>query len=142
MKKGDLVFVYGTLRRGQSADLSKKANSTYICADRINGEMYNIGWFPGVNDIIPVDKGGFNEGQPTIEGEVFRVEHDSLVRLLDLYEGHPDFFNRIQVSTENGLTAWVYQYPWDVSTKEPIPNGDWTMRGVGANERVPQQQVA
>lgn len=144
MKKGDLVFVYGTLRRGQSADLSKKANVTFITSDRINGDMYNIsGWFPGVNDLTPVEKGGFNEGQPTVEGEVFRIDHPSMCMLLDNYEGYPDLYDRVQVSTENGLTVWVYIYPHDVSTKEPIPGGDWTMRGRGRNEViVPQEQVA
>lgn len=128
MKKDDLVFVYGTLRRGMGADLSAKPNNTFICPDRINGEMYNIGWYPGVVDVTPVELAGFNEGQPTIAGEVFRIDAQSLCTLLDNYEGYPDLYDRVQVSTENGLTVWVYTFNYDVSQKEPIPGGDWINR--------------
>lgn len=133
MKKNDLVFVYGTLRRGERADLSRKPNNTFITKDRINGNLYNLGWFPGVTDLTPVEEGGFKEG-PTVTGEVFQIDDPSLCRILDLYEGHPDFFNRIKVSTENGLTVWVYEYPNDVSCAEPIPGGDWVKRSVGVYE--------
>ncbi len=140
IKKGDLIFVYGTLRCGCSADLSQKPNNTFITNDRINGEMYNIGWFPGVQDVIPVEVAGFNEGQPTIKGEVFQVDADSLGVLLDLYEGYPDLYDRKQVSTETGLTVWVYTYNGDCSSKEHITGGDWTTRH---NQQVVlKQQVA
>lgn len=125
MKEGQFIFVYGSLRRGGSADLSKKPNNTFVTEDRVNGELYHIGWFPGVNELVPVEKASFNPGKPAVVGEVFTIDHPSLVRLLDVYEGHPDFFNRILVSTEKGLTVWVYQFPWDVSDKPRIYSGDW-----------------
>lgn len=141
MKKDDLVFVYGTLRKGQSADILERGGVTFIGDDRISGEMYNLGWYPGVVDVLPVSECGFISEGPTVKGEVYRIDNDNLPRILDGYEGHPDLFERIQVSAESGLTVWVYRYNHSVSDRELIPGGDWVNRGLGMNEVLDKMRI-
>lgn len=130
MKKGDLIFVYGTLRHGERADLSRQQHQfgvTYIGEDAINGDLYHLGSFPGVKA-----KGGeFEDGKPCVFGEVFRVLETSIIAILDAYEGYDadnpqhGLYNRIQTETAQGRIVWVYIYNPRVLEEQRIESGDW-----------------
>lgn len=123
MKTGDLLFVYGTLRTGERADLSHNPLAKPAGSTRINGELYSVGWFPGVK--LPDESLSFDSSQPTVTGDVFEVTSDKLVTMLDHYECYPSLFDRSQVDTEDGRTVWVYTYNAEVHSDSRIPSGDW-----------------
>jgi gamma-glutamylcyclotransferase (GGCT)/AIG2-like uncharacterized protein YtfP len=125
MKTGDLLFVYGTLRRGASADLSRSSSSfdvTFVDTDRINGKLYNIGWYPGIKD---VRGGAFNSILSTVTGDVFLIRDDTVRDVLDAYEGYPHLYDRCQVETEDGRMVWVYTYNGQPPGESFLPTGDW-----------------
>lgn len=121
IKAGDLVFVYGTLKRGQTADLSKNHNTEFVAEDAINGFIYDLGWYPGVK----ATSGPFDRGMPAVHGEVFRI-NDAMVGLaLDAYEGYPGLYTRIETETAGGRKVWVYVYNHEVAADHAIPSGAW-----------------
>lgn len=136
MKKGDMLFVYGTLRLGQSADLSKKDYSEYIGEDKINGRLYDMGWYPGVK----TEPGHFDPGLSSVSGDVFLILADNLVKSLDDYEGYPGLYNRFETETAEGRHVWVYVYNGEVATEDRIPSGDWN--SYSSNLREPSILIA
>ena len=96
------VFVYGSLKNGHS-NHGLLHGKRMVCRDSVEGPftMYSLGYFPGV-----VDNG---EDAPlrTIYGEVYEVD-DAGLASLDLLEGHPTFYMREKVTTNNGLRVWMY----------------------------------
>lgn len=131
MKKGDSIFVYGTLRRGERADLSGgfyNYGVDFLDGDKINGKLYHLGAFPGV---CSIGHGEFNKKLPAVVGEVFRIQDASIVALLDAYEGYRasepahGMYDRHQVQTEMGRKVWVYTYNYPVLSEQQIPSGDW-----------------
>jgi gamma-glutamylcyclotransferase (GGCT)/AIG2-like uncharacterized protein YtfP len=140
MKKGDCIFVYGTLRRGERADLSKQFYAygvDFVAKDKINGKLYHLGSFPGVKGVNPE----FTPSRPVVTGEVFRVRDLSIAALLDAYESYnPDspttgLYNRSQVETEEGRTVWVYTYNHPVIEDQRIEGGDWCKNRDTVNNR-------
>jgi gamma-glutamylcyclotransferase (GGCT)/AIG2-like uncharacterized protein YtfP len=130
MLKNDLIFVYGTLRQGERADLRKQSHNfdvSFISKDKINGKMYHIGSFPGVKNV----NSRFDPNDPTVIGEVFKIRGTSIVALLDAYEGYnadkpsEGHFDRCQVKTERGRLVWVYTYNPKVFPEQLIESGDW-----------------
>jgi gamma-glutamylcyclotransferase (GGCT)/AIG2-like uncharacterized protein YtfP len=132
MKKGDLILVYGTLRKGERADLSSGFYSygvDFIGPDRVNGRLYHLGAFPGVKGLS--HDFAFHEDAPVVTGEVFRIRDQSIVALLDAYEGYrseePDrgLYDRQQAMTEIGRKVWVYTYNGMIHEDQRIASGDW-----------------
>lgn len=131
MKKGDRVFVYGTLRRGERADIRKfcARDVIFCCDDVISARMYHIGSFPGVK-LVAGEK-VWQPRLPSVVGEVFRIIHPSVTALLDAYEGydadHPEMghYDRCEVETKSGLLVWVYLYNPMVIPDQLIESGDW-----------------
>lgn len=130
MQKGDLIFVYGTLRHGERADLSKQQHNfgvSYLGEDDINGELFHLGAFPG----LKAEGGSFNHKNPTVHGEVFRIRETSIITILDCYELYnPDnpksgLYDRIQTETAQGRTVWVYIYNGATLPEQKIDSGDW-----------------
>ena len=121
-----MLAVYGTLRRGASADLSKSNDVSFIGQDLITAEMFHLGGFPGVVNPTPeftlTQKGG------SVVVDVFELNSESIIRRLDSYEGYPDLYNRVQVRTANGEEVWVYTYNGMVDGREKISSGDWMHR--------------
>jgi hypothetical protein len=71
VKKGDYIFVYGTLRRGERADLSRHETEfgvKYLNTDTINGVIHNLGGFPGLKRDGVEYK--FDSTAPQVTGEV------------------------------------------------------------------------
>jgi gamma-glutamylcyclotransferase (GGCT)/AIG2-like uncharacterized protein YtfP len=122
MKKGDLLFVYGTLRQGESADLSLRSGAEFVADDVINGNLYEVSWFPGVKLLSTND---YDPSRPVVFGSVFRLNDEGLIRHLDAYEGYPNLYDRQQVETGGSRFVWVYTYRNSVGENQRIASGDW-----------------
>lgn len=123
MKKNDFLFVYGSLRRGERADLSPRLGAKYMGEAEINGLLYGVAWYPGVKLLDFPDK--FTGEIPTVKGDVFQLLDDDIITLLDAYEGYPDLFGRSEVTAKGGQKVWVYTYNGDVWPESLVPSGDW-----------------
>lgn len=124
MKPGDYIFVYGSLRRSEAADLSLRPGCSFVGEDSVLGKLYAVGWYPGVKEL--------GEVASSVKGDVFRFddsdEGKALINWLDGYEGYPSLFDRRQTTTENGYNAWVYTYNHEVSEAARVHDGDWCQR--------------
>lgn len=123
MHDPQLVFVYGTLKRGQdNHHLLEKAN--YIGKAHTlqpKWQMFSLGAFPGVV-----------EGDKEIYGEVYQVGFNGM-NSLDHLEGHPSFYERklVDVGIYGGKKgdecvskAWMYIFKGDTTDCMPLRN--WT----------------
>lgn len=124
MKRGDFIFVYGTLRRGQRADVGDQGGE-FICCDAIRGRMYDCGWYPGV-------KVG-EKDPPIVLGDVYRIRDGRLPPRLDKYEGYPHLYDRVQVTSLGGRKVWVYVHNGDMADSTPVPSGNW-IQYIGENK--------
>jgi len=76
------VFVYGTLRAGESNDIHRAAarngiaDPVLVGAGHINGRLYDFGAYPGVV---------LDASAAPVHGDVYRIE-DTLVPVLDEIE--------------------------------------------------------
>ena len=101
MKLTNLVFVYGTLKKG-FGNHRLLAKAKFIApAFIMDGKMLNLGAFPAVI-----------AGDMDIEGEIYSVDKDTLASL-DRLEGHPTFYERKQVEAylddeRMPAEAWCY----------------------------------
>ena len=117
----DRLFVYGTLRQGQTAR-SLIANQIQRCVKaHTKGSLY----------AFPMGYPGFTEaGDGKVFGEViWLTELAATFGLLDAYEGQ-DFARMIrQVTLETGeqIWAWIYALadPGAVKLGRLIQDGDW-----------------
>ena len=118
----DRLFVYGTMRQGQTAR-SLIANSIVKCvAASTNGQIY----------AFPMGYPGFSEGdgQGRVRGEVlWLTELAATFGLLDAYEGE-DFarvIKRVTLASGEEVWTWIYTLadPAAVSLGSLIPDGDW-----------------
>lgn len=128
IKAGDYIFVYGTLRRGERADLAREQHHfscSFVGEDRINGNIYDLGPFPGAK-VEP--RLLFDADLPTVVGDLFVADDASIGLLLDHYEGYPYMYNRVETATEGGRIAWVYVYCDPIPDTKLIPSGDWKQR--------------
>lgn len=115
----ELVFVYGTLRRGGS-NHHRMTGSEFVSRASVAGQLYKVGWYPGL----------VLGGAGRVMGELFRVSPE-LLAALDFYEGEE--YERIlySVMAANSRTMEANVWKWDrpIETLEVIAGGDWL--GVG-----------
>lgn len=120
------VFVYGTLRAGNSRDSVLKESEKIPGIFKLDGfRMVSLRAFPA---IVP--------GESTIVGEVYTV-NDKTLRLLDAIEGTSHgLYTRetVSVSSEDGtetVKAFVYVGGKRIQTHDypTIESGDWMHRG-------------
>ena len=117
----DRLFVYGTLRKGQTA--------RSLVANQIKQSV--TAWTTGSIYAFPMGHPGFVEGgKGRVEGEViWLTELAATFGLLDAYEG-ADFARVIrQVTLETGEMVWAWLYtlsdPAAVKLGTLIQHGDW-----------------
>lgn len=111
------VFVYGTLRRGES-------NYHWMKGTRWLGRhvtepgftMLHLGGYPGV---VP-------GGRSAITGEVFALKKRDLLRL-DRLEDFPRLYRREEIDTPFG-SAWMYLMVQPPRYPRVIGHGDWCRR--------------
>lgn len=117
------VFVYGTLRKGDSNDINKLTPApVYIGNSIIKGNMYHLGGYPGVT----------LGGSGHIMGEVYAIT-EPLERLLDGIESeYPAQANEYAkreltiVMDEQSLACIVYEINTTyIKDKPQIMSGDW-----------------
>lgn len=146
MKKGDFLFVYGTLRKGERADLDKSASQfsvSFIGKTFVNGLLYHLGGFPGLK-LFPELQGAFNGDMPKVAGESYFVKDASIGALLDAYEGYRSadpkggLYDREQVEDAFGRTLWVYTYNHPVRDDQLIETGDWQNPRLAVSRQIPR----
>ncbi len=110
----DLVFVYGTLRRGEANHhLLMGAEYCGVHLTRPRYRMLHLGTYPGV----------VAGGSTAIEGEVYRVDTKELVHI-DRLEVYPRLYTRKLIPTSWGR-AWIYLYRGSRDNRPIVPSGSW-----------------
>jgi gamma-glutamylcyclotransferase (GGCT)/AIG2-like uncharacterized protein YtfP len=111
-----LLFVYGTLRRGESNHyLLEPAQCLGQHQTRPEFTLYDLGPYPAVI-----------EGHDAIIGEVYLIDEETLANVDEL-EDCPVEYRREQIETPFG-SAWIYLYQ-DVSKLSiMISSGDWCQK--------------
>ncbi len=122
----DLLFVYGTLRRGLPMHRLLRPHAVFLGEGRVQGRLYEAGGYPGL----------VLEGDGRVKGELYRLRRpNSVLRVLDRYEGcspsdpQPHEYRRVltEVRRARGgrMRAWVYEYRLPAAGLELIPSGDY-----------------
>jgi gamma-glutamylcyclotransferase (GGCT)/AIG2-like uncharacterized protein YtfP len=110
-----MLFVYGTLRRGQ-ANHSQLADARFVAEARTEPrfELVDLGGFPAL----------LEGGDTAVSGELYELDGELLARL-DEFEDVPQLYERKQISFDDAC-AHVYVMPRDRATFAPrIDLGDW-----------------
>lgn len=108
-----LLFVYGTLRKGES-------NQGFLSASEFLGRhetlpeyaLYDLGPYPAVT-----------QGHSSIVGEVYLIDDATLARI-DQLEDVPVEYRREQIETPFGQ-AWIYLYQDTSKLDVLLSSGDW-----------------
>lgn len=113
-----LLFVYGTLKRGQQSPMAPfmQTHFDFVGRGSVAGRLWNLGRYPGLT-----------EGEGLVHGEVLRARANVAWNTLDEYEG--DEYRRVRnpVTLETGevVVAWMYLYCREVGDKEQLLGGAW-----------------
>jgi gamma-glutamylcyclotransferase (GGCT)/AIG2-like uncharacterized protein YtfP len=111
------VFVYGTLRRGEShAHLMQGARYLGPHVTEPRYTLCDLHDYPAA----------VSWGVTAIRGEVYEVD-DDLLRRLDAYEEFPSVYNRRLIHTPYG-GAWIYLMLAPPTMACVIGHGDWCRR--------------
>ncbi len=123
----ELVFVYGTLKRGHG-------NHHWLLEAPFLGEAV-------LPDVVLHDLGPFPmavPGEGLVRGEVYGVDAAGLARL-DRLEGYPRLYDRRPLALADGRRAWVYLgRPHQVRHVSAIADGCWRGPAPGAALRRSQ----
>ena len=119
----ELVFVYGTLRRGGS-NHHRMSGADFMAAGTVRGKIYRIAWYPG---LVLGDEG-------EVKGEVYSVDAAQLMKL-DAFEGlsageiEGSEYRRSKavVFKTDGKTipAWVWEWIGPFDEGRLVAEGDW-----------------
>ena len=120
------VFVYGTLRRGQSNDINRQVvPPVFVGSAVVVGTLYNLGAYPG----LVLDGGG------VVRGEVYAVSPALERRLDEIEEILPEptgEYHRREVAVDvAGRTVSCLVYEIDrqrIAGRRVIASGDWLLR--------------
>lgn len=113
-----LVFVYGTLKRGQANHHLLKGGRWQGRAALAGLALYDLGPFP-----MAIANG---DATSWLEGEVYAVGTELLDRL-DRFEGVPRLYERQAHTLADGRTVWVYVgRARQVRQVRRIRSGCWT----------------
>jgi gamma-glutamylcyclotransferase (GGCT)/AIG2-like uncharacterized protein YtfP len=127
----ELVFVYGTLKRGHG-------NHHWLLDAPFLGEAV-------LPDVVLHDLGPFPmavPGEGVVRGEVYGVDAAGLARL-DRLEGYPRLYDRRPLPLADGRQAWVYLgRPHQVRHVSAIADGCWLGPAPGAAVRRSQMGLA
>lgn len=120
----EIVFVYGTLRRGASNHFRMTA-AKFISPATVTGRLYRVHWYPG----MVLDEAG-----SAIHGDIYEVDKDTLA-ILDVFEGlaagevEGTEYRRLKspVTLEDGrvVDAWVWEWIGATDEIKRLADGDW-----------------
>jgi gamma-glutamylcyclotransferase (GGCT)/AIG2-like uncharacterized protein YtfP len=121
----ELVFVYGTLRRGGS-NAFRMDGAEFVGRGSVAGCLHAISWYPGLV---------LGNGCGRVVGEVYRVGAEHL-RALDEFEGisaseieGAEYRRvRVEVIPDAGTDTWIaWAYEWKGAVDEGalVWSGDW-----------------
>jgi gamma-glutamylaminecyclotransferase len=115
-RKEHLVFVYGTLMRGEiNHRLLATARLVAEAQTEPCFELFDLGHFPAMSA----------GGQTVVRGEIYAVDDQTLVRL-DRLEGHPELYQRTPIRLANGQEVQTYLMADARTRRRPvISSGDW-----------------
>lgn len=126
LTKGDIVAVYGTLRKDCSNyhSLGLRGRAKYLGEDIVKGSLYSIpsGGFPCLK-----------EGEEDVVVDLFEIVEETLGLSLDRLEGYNptapqesnSFYIRSAIETLNGVPASIYVFQGGVREEDYIESGDW-----------------
>lgn len=106
------VFVYGSLKEGYGNH--RLLSTSEKVAEYVTPPIYtlhDLGAFPAVT----------LKGDTPITGEIYEV-NDEVFKRLDMLEGYPHFYDRVEIDTPHG-DAWMYYLK--VCNDRNIPEGVW-----------------
>lgn len=122
------IAVYGTLRYGARANHLLRG-CRRIGLDKIEGMLYNLGEFPGV-DLLIED----HDTPPLVVVDVYEIPEEiaqEVLQRIDRYEGYipsdpaQSLYVRRKTQTTGGHEVWVYEYKWPVHPDLCMDSGDW-----------------
>jgi len=124
----NLVFVYGTLRKGASNHF-RMSGSEWLGAGSVSGRIYEVTLNPEfLYPALITDEAG------RVLGDLFFVS-DELLSELDVFEGispdpaEPDEYRRIEISVklESGIEhiAWAWEWNSKLENARLLETGDW-----------------
>jgi len=126
---GDLLFVYGTLKRRSRHPMAKRLaqSARHVGAATIAGRLYNLGRFPGLKEP--------RSAHDQVAGDVYDLGEnaDRTLQEMDAYENAesppPTPYERQQatVTLDDGsvMTVWVYWYRGAVVEANFIASGSF-----------------
>ena len=119
-----LVFVYGTLRRGGSNHF-RMDGAEFVSSGTVSGRLYRIDWYPG----LVLDEAG-----DEIHGEVYSVDPEQLAAL-DIFEGlsageiQGSEYRRVPATVmqrnSEPITAWVWEWLGLTDESQRLADGKW-----------------
>lgn len=114
-----VLFVYGTLRRGEPAHgLLARARYLGAASTAAAFELVDFGAYPAL----------VRGGALSVMGELYEIDERTLASL-DAYEGCPDLFTREQIMLAGGGLCEAYLMPRERALGRPrIASGDWMSR--------------
>ena len=125
---GELIFVYGTLRRACSTGAHQLylGDAEFVCRATVKGQLFRVSYYPAL--VLDTSAG-------QVVGEVYQLTSAAQLERLDNYEecSYPALpeqeYQRLQVpvQTEAGeyLSAWVYAYQRTSESLALIASGDF-----------------
>jgi gamma-glutamylcyclotransferase (GGCT)/AIG2-like uncharacterized protein YtfP len=143
----NLLFVYGTLRRGfDHHRLLRRLEARYVAKGTVCGQLFDLDGSPGARKPVPApaspsgDRGPAQCGRHRITGEVFLLSNPHRAfKALDAYEGFRTHSpagsiyvrDRTEVTLEGGerVTAWIYWLNRLPGGLRPISSGDYAKKG-------------
>ena len=125
------VFVYGTLRRGQSNDITRLSPAPrFVGVGEVAGTMFDLGPYPGVLLGTSAKEGG----QGTVVGEVYAISTTLEVVLDAIEEVYPQATGEYTKRSIHVLAAgrsWeciVYEInPLRTAGLPVVASGDWVI---------------
>jgi len=145
---GDLLFVYGSLRRGSSHHhLLQRLHACFAGPGSVKGQLFDLGRFPGARPRA-VDQGPATAAlapEPAkpgrVAGELYRLRNPvrdlaALDRYEDYRPGSPDasFFRRevARIRRRDGteVTAWIYWLNRASHPQRAVASGDYARRKI------------
>jgi gamma-glutamylcyclotransferase (GGCT)/AIG2-like uncharacterized protein YtfP len=110
-----VIFVYGTLRRGQS-NHAELGNARFLreVATAPRYELVDLGEYPAL----------LESGSTAVLGELYEVDEDLLARL-DVFEGVPALYQRRAIALQDGQAEGYVMRRRNAARAPRLAHGDW-----------------